>query len=169
MKVRMLLVGLLALGLAPGVLGTAQVNQGSTALFTVATLIRLELSTHTINFGALTMNDYDAGHKTLLSAQGIQIWSNRNWVLTVMANTGTWTGPWAKPSTDLQWKATTTDHRVTSHVSSFTGLTTQATQVAAGNRGGNIGLSMDFKVLVSWENDPAGDYSLNFTYTLTAP
>lgn len=169
MKVRMLVVGSLALGLFWGVMGTAQVTQGSTAQFTVPTLIRLALSTSTINFGALSEADYDAGQKTLLGAQGIYIWSNRSWVLTVAANTGTWTGPWAKPSTDLRWAAATTDHRVSSYVSAFTGLTTGATQVAAGTRGGNIGLSMDFRVLVSWENDPAGDYTLGFTYTLTAP
>ncbi|MCX7750821.1 MAG: hypothetical protein N2320_04700 [Candidatus Bipolaricaulota bacterium] len=167
MKVRVLAI--LALGLVVGVMGMGQVSQGSTAQFTVPTLIRLVLSTSTVNFGALTEADYDAGQKTLFGAQGIQIWSNRNWVLTVAANTATWAGPWAKPSTDLLWRAATTDHRVTSHVSTFTGLTVGATQVAAGNRGGNIQLSMDFRVLVSWENDPAGDYTLGFTYTLTAP
>lgn len=169
MKVRALTVGTLALGLLVGVVGMAQVTAGSTAQFTVPTLIRLALSTSTINFGTLDEADYDAGGKTALSAQGIQIWSNRPWTLTVAANTGTWTGPWAKPSTDLLWRASTTDGRVSSYVSTFTALVTGATQVAAGTRGGNIQLSMDFRVLVSWENDPAGDYSLGFTYTLTAP
>jgi len=169
MKVRTLTVGILALGLLVGVVGMAQVTQGSTAQFTVPTLIRLTLSTSTIDFGSLTEADYDAGQKDLVAAQGLQIWSNRSWTLSVAANAGTWTGPWAKPTTDLQWRATTTDGRVTSHVSTLTGLTIGATQVAAGSRGGNVQLSMDFRVLVSWENDPAGDYSLGFTYTLTAP
>ncbi len=169
MKVRTLTVGMLALGLLVGVAGTAQVTAGSTAQFTVPTLIRLSLSTSTINFGTLTEADYDAGQKTVFSAQGIQIWSNKSWTLSVAANTATWTGPWAKPSTDLLFRATTSDGRVSSYASTFTGLTTGATQVAAGTRGGNVQLSMDFEVLVSWENDPAGDYSLAFTYTLTAP
>lgn len=169
MKVRTLIVGVLAMGLLVGVVGMAQVTQGSTAQFSVPTLIRLTLSTSTINFGSLTEEDYDAGQKTLLAAQGIQIWSNKGWTLTVAANAGTWTGPWAKPTTDLLWRAVTTDGRVSSHVSTFTGLTSWAAQVAAGTKGGNIPLTMDFRVLVSWENDPAGDYSLAFTYTLTAP
>lgn len=169
MTIRTLTTGVLALGLLVGVAGMAQVTQGSTAQFTVPTLIRLSLSTSTINFGTLTEDDYDAGQKDLLSAQGIQIWSNKSWTLTVAADAGTWTGPWAKPSTDLRWRAATADGRVSSYVSTFTGLATGATQVAAGTRGGNIQLSMDFEVLVSWENDPAGDYSLAFTYTLTAP
>jgi len=170
MKVRTLIVGTLALGLLVGVMGMAQVTQGSTAQFTVPTLIRLSIPIVTIDFGALTEADYDAGHKDLVAAQVVHIWSNRTWTLTVAANAGTWTGPWAKPSTDLLWRASTTDHRATiTHPNVFTGLATGAIPVAAGTRGGNIQLTMDFRVLVSWENDPAGDYSLGFTYTLTAP
>lgn len=169
MQVGRLSVGLLVLGLVVGVVGMAQVTAGSTAQFTVPTLIRLVLSTSTVNFGTLTEDDYDAGQKTLLSAQGIQIWSNRDWKLSVVADASTWTGPWAKPSTDLLWRATTSDGRVTDYESTFTALKTEAAVVAGGTRGGNIQLSMDFRVLVSWENDVAGDYSLAFTYTLTAP
>jgi hypothetical protein len=169
MKVRTLTVGMLALGLLVGVAGMAQVTQGSTAQFTVSTLTRLSLTTSTVNFGALTEDDYDLGFKDLYTAQGIYIWSNKSWTLTVAADAATWTGPWAKPSTDLQWRAVTSNSYVSSHVSTFTGLTSGATQVAAGTRGGSIDLSMDFRVLVSWENDPAGDYSVGFTYTLTAP
>ncbi|GAB4305135.1 MAG: hypothetical protein Kow0097_03090 [Candidatus Bipolaricaulota bacterium] len=169
MQVRTLVVGILALGLLVGVAGLAQVTAGSTAQFTVPTLIRLSLSTSTINFGALTEGDYDAGGKTVLSAQGIQIWSNKSWALSVAADASTWTGPWAKPSTDLLFQAGTADGRVSSYADTFTALTTGAKKVAEGTRGGNIQLSMDFQVLVSWENDPAGDYSLAFTYTLTAP
>ncbi|HEU67823.1 MAG TPA: hypothetical protein ENN53_01125 [Candidatus Acetothermia bacterium] len=169
MQVRTLTVGLLALGLVVGVVGMAQVTAGSTAQFTVPALIRLSLSTSTINFGTLDEADYDAGQRDALSAQDIHIWSNKSWTLTVAADADTWSGPWAKPSTDLLWEAATADGRVTSYVSTFTALATGATQVAAGTRGGNIELSMDFRVLVSWENDPAGDYSLGFTYTLTAP
>lgn len=166
---KLYVAGVVVLGLVTGVMGFGQVSQGSTAQFTVPTLIRLVLSTSTINFGTLTEADYDAGEKTLLGAQLIQIWSNRNWVLTVAANSAVWTGPWAKPSTDLRLQATTTDGRVTSWMTAFTGLEPVAAVVAAGNRGGNIQLSMNFRVLVSWENDPAGDYLLGFTYTLTAP
>lgn len=165
-----IVVGFLALGLFVGVAGLAQsVDKGTTAVFNVPTLIRLELSTAQINFGTLTEVDYDAGQKDLIAAQVIQIWSNRDWNLTVRADAATWTGPWAKPAGELLWAAQTADGRVTSHVSALTGLSTADEQVASGTRGGNIQLSMDFGVEVSWENDPAGDYSLGFTYTLTAP
>lgn len=169
MKVRTLTVGVLAMGLVVGVVGMAQVTAGSTAQFRVPTLIRLVLSTSTVNFGTLTEADYNAGHKTLLSAQGIQIWSNTEWILSVAADATAWTGPWAKPSTDLLWRATSSDPRVYHYQSSFTELTIGAADVAKGRWGGNIQLSMDFRVLVSWENDRPGDYSLAFTYTLSAP
>lgn len=147
----------------------ASVTQGSTAVFSVPTLIRLSLTTATVDFGALTEADYDLGYKQIVNAQGVAIWSNKNWTLTVAANAATWTAPWAKPSTDLLWRAATTDPRVEDYNASFAGMDVSPAQVAAGSRGGNIQLTMDFRVLVSWENDPAGDYSLGFTYTLTAP
>ncbi|MGB9757304.1 MAG: hypothetical protein ACPLRP_03115 [Candidatus Bipolaricaulaceae bacterium] len=148
----------------------ASVTQGSTATFTVPTLIRLTVNTATINFGALTMDDYDLGYKDLLSAQIVTVWSNRAWTLDVAANSATWTGPWAKPASDLQLRvASVNSGRITSSLGTLTGLSTTALQVAAGNPGGNLQLTMDFRVLVSWDNDVAGDYSLGFTYTLTAP
>ncbi len=161
------------LGAVMGVVsGMAQTNvtAGSTATFTVPTLIRLSLSTNTINFGALTLNDYDLGYKDALGAQVVSVWSNKAWTLTVAANSATWTGPWAKPASDLQLRvALVNSGRITSSLGTLTGLATTALQVAAGNPGGNLQLTMDFRVLVSWDNDVAGDYSLGFTYTLTAP
>lgn len=147
------------------------VSQGSTAVFTVPTLIRLSLDTTTINFGALTLDDYDLGYKEALAAQVVRVWSNRTWTLTVVANSATWTGPWAKPASDLQLKVASVSKpgRVSGYASAYFGLSTSAQNVATGIPGGNIAFTMDFKVLVSWDNDVAGDYSLGFTYTLTAP
>ncbi|MCR4392055.1 MAG: hypothetical protein NUV94_04570 [Candidatus Acetothermia bacterium] len=171
MQVRKWIVVLVA-GMMMGVVTgmAASVTQGSTATFSVPTLIRLSLTTATVDFGALTEADYDRGYGEIVNAQGVAIWSNKDWTLTVAADAATWTAPWAKPSTDLLWRAATTEpSHVDSYNGSFAGMDVSPAQVAAGKRGGNIRLSMDFRVLVSWENDPAGDYSLGFTYTLTAP
>jgi len=149
----------------------ASVSQGSTATFTVPTLIRLTVNTATINFGSLTMDDYDLGYKELLSGQIVTVWSNRSWTLTVAADSATWTGPWAKPASDLQLKVASVSKpgRVSSYASAYFGLSTTPATVSTGVPGGNIAFTMDFRVLVSWDNDVAGDYSLGFTYTLTAP
>ncbi len=122
-----------------------------------------------IDFGTLTEADYDLGYKELLGPQIVRVWSNKEWILYVASDSATWTGPWAKPSTDLLWKAFTLHPRVLEFNGIYTGLTTSDYAVAKGLPGGNIPLTMDFRVLVSWDNDVAGDYSLAFTYTLTAP
>jgi hypothetical protein len=87
------------------------VSQGSTATFTVPTLIRLTVDTATIDFGSLTMNDYDLGYKELTSGQIVTVWSNWSWTLTVAADSATWTGPWAKPASDLQLRVASVSKR----------------------------------------------------------
>jgi hypothetical protein len=156
------------MGVVTGMAQTS-VSQGSTATFTVPTLIRLTVDTATINFGSLTMDDYDLGYKELTSGQIVTVWSNRSWTLTVAANSATWDGPWAKPASDLQLRVANVSKPVSYYASAYFGLSTTAANVAEGVPGGNIAFTMDFKVLVSWDNDVAGNYSLGFTYTLTAP
>ncbi len=158
-----------ALGVVSGMAQSVTAN--STAVFTVPTLIRLSLDVNTINFGTLTLADYDLGYKDALEAQIVYVWSNRPWVLSVAADSATWTGPWAKPASDLELRvaAVNRPERITYLLSTLTGLTTAGFTVAQGQPGGNFQHTMDFRVLVSWDNDVAGNYSLSFTYTLTAP
>ena len=59
LKVLAVLMGAV-MGVVTGL--AASVSQGSTAIFTVPTLIRLTVDTATINFGTLTMDDYDLGY-----------------------------------------------------------------------------------------------------------
>lgn len=168
-KVLAVLVAGMVMGVVTGF--AASVSQGSTAVFTVPTLIRLSLDTSMIDFGALTMDDYDLGYKEALAAQIVTVWSNRDWTLTVAADSDTWEGPWDKPASDLELKVASVSKpgRVDEYASDYFGLSTSAQDVATGFPGGNIAFTMDFKVLVSWDNDVAGNYSLGFTYTLTAP
>ncbi len=166
-------LAVLVAGVMGVVSGMAQtsVTAGSTAVFTVPTLIRLQLDVDVINFGALTMDDYDTGYKDALAAQVVYVWSNRSWTLSVAANSLTWNGPWPKPASDLQLRVASVNkpERITYFLDVLTGLTTGGFTIAEGLPGGNFQHTMDFRVLVSWENDVAGDYSLGFTYTLTAP
>lgn len=169
LKVLAVLLGAV-MGVVSGMAQTS-VTAGSTATFTVPTLIRLSLNVNLIDFGTLTLNDYDLGYKDAVGAQIVYVWSNRPWTLTVAANSATWTGPWAKPASDLQLRVASVNRpeRITYYLNTLTGLTTAGFTIAEGQPGGNFQHTMDFRVLVSWDNDVAGDYSLGFTYTLTAP
>lgn len=166
-------LAVLVAGVMGVVTGMAQTSATaeSTATFTVPTLIRLELDTALIDFGTLTMNDYDQGYKDAVGAQIVYVWSNRTWTLSVAADSATWTGPWAKPASDLELRVASVNkpERVTSYLNVLTGLTTAGFVIAEGLPAGNIQHTMDFRVVVSWDSDVAGDYSLGFTYTLTAP
>ncbi|MCS7239657.1 MAG: hypothetical protein NZ651_00145 [Candidatus Bipolaricaulota bacterium] len=165
-------LAVLVAGVMGVVSGMAQsVTANSTATFTVPTLIRLQLSASTINFGTLTEGDYDVGYKDALSAQVVYVWSNRPWTLSVAANSAAWNGPWAKPASDLLLRVASVNRpeRISYYLNTLTGLTTSGFTVAQGQPGGNFQHTMDFRVLVSWDNDVAGNYSLGFTYTLTAP
>ena len=168
LKVLAVLMGAV-MGVVTGL--AASGSQGSTAIFSVPTLIRLTVDTATINFGTLTMDDYDLGYKELLGAQIVTVWSNRDWSLNVAANSATWTGPWDKPSTDLLLAVggVNKPERVETIIKGYFGLKVEDEMIAAGYPGGNIAFTMNFRVLLDWDNDVAGDYSLGFTYTLTAP
>lgn len=117
-----------------------------------------------MDFSTLTEADYDAGSKEITPAQILTIKSNRGWVVNVKADATTWTGPWLKPAGDLEWKSTSTHGKVTATSTTYTGVTTIDAQVAAGNPGNNITVQTHFKILLSYENDLPGNYTLNITY-----
>lgn len=75
----------------------------------------------------------------------------------------------ARKRLQLRVASVSKPERVTSYLSTLTGLTTADLPIAQGLPGENIQHTMDFRVLVDWDNDVAGDYELAFTYTLTAP
>ena len=170
-RVRVLAV--LMAGVVMGVVsGMGQsVSADSTAVFSVPTLIRLVLNVTTIDFGTLTEADYDRGYKEAPGAQIVSVWSNRRWILSVAAKEEQWTGQWAKPASDLRLRVASVNRpdRITDYLRDLTGLTRGGFTIAEGLPGGNLQHTMDFRVLVSWENDVPGAYSLGFTYTLTAP
>jgi hypothetical protein len=173
---RVLLFGLAALLVLSHSAGQAQVTQGSTVIMGTAVVQVLTLDTNTVDFGTLGATEYGQGFAELTPAQNVTIKSNVPWVLNVKADAGTWsysppagmtTADPLKPAGDLQWKGTSTDTHVTSITTTYTSMATTDAQVASGNRGGNIGLQTHFKVLLDYELDPAGDYTLAITYTLT--
>lgn len=156
-----------------GLVGRA-VEESSTATATALSVIRLSVDHSTIDFGSVGETEYDTGYAEEASAQTLTIKTNRTWVLNVKANSAvfSYSGDDAdpsKPCADLQWKSASSSDRITATQASYTGLATSDAQLATGNRGQNIGVDTSFKLLVGYESDPAGDYSLILTYTLTTP
>ncbi|GEM_PF-796443 len=156
--------------------GQAQVTQGTTVLLTAAIVQALALDTNTVDFGTVGQAEYDQGFAEKSPAQNVTVKSNVPWQLNVRADTATWsyTPPAGmtiadpnKPTSDLEWRATSSDSRVTTVSGTYAGMATTDAQVAAGNRGANIQLQTHFRVLLDYAQDPAGDYQMTITYTLT--
>ena len=154
-------------------IAVADVTETSTVTATALSILRLSVDDTTVEFGDLGEADYDLGYKEVASAQGLTIKTNRAWVLNVKANAAVFSyvgdSDPSKPSTDLEWKASSSHKKVTATQADYVGLTTSDAQVAAGNRGRNITVGTSFEILLDYEDDPAGDYSLVLTYTLTVP
>jgi hypothetical protein len=170
-RMRWLLAAGLVLGL--GLIGAAQTTQNTTVQAQALAALRLTVNPSTVDFGDLTADDYERGYKELSPAQTLTVWSNVNWQVVVWATTPTWsyTGDWPdpnKPCEDLEWKSSSTNPRVTATQPNYVGMTTNEVQVAAGNRGNNITVNTHFRILLAWEEDPPGRYTLQIVYTLTS-
>ncbi len=130
----------------------------------------LSLTPPGVDFETITETDYNLGYKGL--TQTVTITSSTTWALSIKASTRAWTyvGDETDPlklSTGLQWKSASSDTAVTWTSGSYAGMTTSEVQVAAGNPGENITVELDLKILVSYQDDPPGDYSVQFVFNLT--
>lgn len=172
--VRTLLSTLLIL--AGALLAPAMIQaQTTTVLATAPTILDLTATPTSVDFGTLTLSDFLTGYAEKLNAQTLTIHANVPWTLTLKANAPTWTYSGTatdpnKPASDLLFQASSTDPHISTITSTYTSVDSlTGQQVATGTRGGNINLTMDFRVLLSLETDPPGDYSLTLTYTLSTP
>ncbi|MGQ9477434.1 MAG: hypothetical protein ACUVRH_02970 [Candidatus Bipolaricaulia bacterium] len=170
-RLRWLLAASLVLLL--GLAGLAQTSQNTTVQATALAALRLTVDPDLVDFGVLTADDYWNGYKEISPAQTIKVWSNVNWRVNVRATTPTWsyTGTEPdpnKPCEDLEWKSSSTDPRVTATQPDYTGMKPEDAQVAAGRKGNNIPVNTHFRILLAWEEDPPGSYTLQIVYTLTS-
>ena len=145
-------------------LGCTGFAENTSATATIPTLQAFSFSTSSVDFGTLTESDFDTGWDEVLSAQTITVKSNVAWQVTVKAGAATWGfTPSAgdpdplKPCSDLEWKSS----------GSYAGLTTTDAQAGSGSAGSGLTIGMDFRMLVSYVNDPPGAYSLTVVYTLS--
>jgi hypothetical protein len=171
-------IGAILLGVAL-LLGLSQIGGGAdstTVSFTALGSCSLSLDRTTVDFGNVGQADYSLGYKELSPAQTLTIDCNDEWMVNVRADgsTFTYTPPAGetiadpmKPSTELEWRSSSTDPDVLQTRGTYTGISTTDAQVAAGDDGDDIAVQMHFKLLVAHENDPPGDYGLQIIYTLT--
>lgn len=134
----------------------------------------LSISPTLVDFGTLGTADYDRGYRELSPAQTITVDSGTDWVLYIQADSPQWSysGAYAdpqKPAGDLLWRTTSGDVRVTSLQGAYVPAGTSPALAAAGTPGTGIAVESHFRVLLSYENDPPGSYSLGIIYTLTTP
>jgi hypothetical protein len=133
----------------------------------------LSVSPATVDFGVLGAAEFERGYAERSPAQTLTISSGTDWVLRLQADafwsySGTEPDP-LKPAGDLLWRLSSTDARVTAISGMYTGLATSAAQVASGTPGDGIVVAIHFRVLLSYERDPPGSYTLGIIYTLTTP
>ena len=163
MKAVGLLVGVLGVMVMcwGGVANAATDSKSVTVTAAIPALIRLTLNSGTVDLGSV-----DPETSPATATLGASVSSNRPWNLTVSKGSDLYNNVdnYYIPSSQLTFTVTTSDGRVTSTGSGEFGTT--GTQVAAGNRGGNISLDVNYSLVVTYD-DPAGNYSATHTYTAT--
>lgn len=138
---------------------------------TMSSLMNLTLSGTTVTLNAPSaITDFDAAGLDTVSTTGpsFQVKSNRGYRVQVSAAAATFThtpvtgaSTYAKPVANVLWSSDAT---------SFTALTTTATDIASGSAT-NLSTSktVTYKTIYDITKDQPGSYSLGVTFTLVAP
>ena len=172
MKRRMRVLGMLGVAslllvFLLGVPAQAANPQDVNVSATVAEALRLTVSKNTVDFGGSLLPDGGAGLDGVYTdTLGATVSANRSWELQVSKDHDLSDGTNSIPSTRLTFTSSSSDGRVTATQSSNTEFGT-GTMVAQGNRGGNIDLSVNYRIDIEWE-DPPSTYTATHTYTVVA-
>lgn len=158
-KVAFVLVAALAMVGAEEVAG-----QELTASITIGELLSIDVSNTTVGFDTPDFDDFDTGWIVSGDQSVIDTRGNVEHRVTITADGPTMAflgddDP-SKPAEDLEWDAG----------SGFVGISeTSADVVADLARGANSGAAtVSYRMLLDETEDVPGDYSLGFTYTVTA-
>lgn len=132
---------------------------------TVAEALRLTVSKNTVDFGGSLLPDGGPGLDGVYAdTLGATVSANRPWRLEVSKDGDLTDGVYTIPSTRLTFTSSSGDGRVTATQGAATefGL---GVMVAEGNRGGNIAVSVNYRIDIEWE-DPPSTYTATHTYTV---
>ena len=139
----------------------------NTASVTVATVLKLTLSSTATALTAPLEAAFDAGFQDDLAALTATVKSNRAWTLSIKGNAANWTPSGAgaraaKPAADLQFSTT--------GGAPFTALTTSNASIGTSASGTPSAVrTISYRTLWDYTLDTPGTYSLDVVFTVTAP
>ncbi len=152
-----------------------QTTQTVTITSTVPQVLSLGVDTNAVSIPFLA-SDYNtstgAATKTVASANTLSVTSNKNWTVSLRANTATFAFVPSAGDPDPSKPCGNLSYRV-SGGPSFITITTSNVAVKTGNKGGTATsgntFAMDYQLTSNLSQDPPGTYTLATVYTLTAP
>lgn len=136
----------------------------NTVTATIPWVARMEITTAT-TLPSPTAEDFGAlGGKSTTAPTALTVSANAGVTVTATAATAAWSGPYAKPATDLRIFLPASPSTFLT-LSSTAGQTVFTSTAATSASLVNIG----YNVLYSWGSDVPGSYSLAINYTLSSP
>jgi hypothetical protein len=141
----------------------------STHSLTIPSLLTLNMSGFTGPGTAMTLNaptamaDYTSSTIQMpTTGPTYTVSANRNWKVQISAVAGSFTGPYAKPASDLAWSSTV--------AGSYVGLTTTPVDMTSGGpTTASAAAGVFYKTTYNIAADVPGSYSLDVKFTLVAP
>lgn len=125
----------------------------------------LKIDATSVNMGIVSASDYENGYKEKVTGNSLSVTDTVAWKVMVKTNDNNMgvIGDYTKPISDFYWKATGSYATQTT----YTSITNYDVEAARGAKGTKLSVPIDYKILLSWSNDVAGNYNLTVVYTLT--
>ncbi|HEV8447559.1 MAG TPA: hypothetical protein VGQ44_12090 [Gemmatimonadaceae bacterium] len=141
----------------------------STHSFTIPSLLTLNMSGFTGAGTAMSLNapttmaDYTSSTIQMpTNGPTYTVSANRNYKVQISAATAAFTGPYAKPASDLLWSNT--------NGSGYVGLTTTPTDMTSGGpTTASAPVGVFYKTSYNIATDVPGSYQIDVKFTLVAP
>ena len=160
-----ILVGCFVLFMGAGVFAATTSDTSVSA--TLAPGIELTMNSTTLNWGGVSLAPGSTYTDNTLTAS---INSNKEWSLQVKKLGDLTFGTATIPSAYLTWTSTSTTptkvHGLVGGDTEF--LSTNAATCSACDRGAGMNVTMHYKLIVPWDNEP-GAYTATHRYTVTQP
>lgn len=131
----------------------------ATVRMRVVPTIRLELLTNPTSLGNPTAADFSVGHKDA-TGPSLTVRANSNYQVDLVTESPAF-GTTSKPASDLLWGTTPGTYPYN--------VGTSAMLTSGGATAASAPVTIYYRTLWSFANDPPGDYTISVRYTLSAP